>query len=91
MLETCLNVHNASTAKSKQFPTLSIYNLKPRQFIRSHDVCESVLYGLPNLLKPATCWKLEWEELEKNQSYFMGVNAYLEKEVSKFNSHNLLL
>ncbi|XP_047134903.1 meiosis 1 arrest protein isoform X1 [Hydra vulgaris] len=80
MLETNLNVHNVLKAKSKQFSVWNTYNLKPKQLIKSSDVCESMLYGLPYLLKPSTCWKLEWDDLEKNQNNFIGVNAYLQKE-----------
>lgn len=33
-------------------------------------LCESVLYGLPLVIRPTTCWRLDWEELETNNNLF---------------------
>ncbi|KFV90656.1 Meiosis 1 arrest protein, partial [Eurypyga helias] len=38
--------------------------------LKSEGVCESVLYGLPFILKPTSCWQLDWDELEINQQRF---------------------
>ena len=46
------------------------------------SVCESVLYGLPHVLLPTTCWKLDWEVLESNQQYFNALCISLQERVS---------
>ncbi|NXK89140.1 M1AP protein, partial [Formicarius rufipectus] len=38
--------------------------------LKSEGVCESVLYGLPFIIKPTSCWQLDWDELETNQHSF---------------------
>ncbi|NXV82011.1 M1AP protein, partial [Atlantisia rogersi] len=38
--------------------------------LKSEGVCESVLYGLPFIIKPTSCWQLDWDELEINQHSF---------------------
>lgn len=76
-----ININNSLSAKSRQ-PGLAVYTLTPKMIVPSAEICESVLFGFPLILKPTTCWKLEWEELEQNQSYFSSLNAYLHKESS---------
>ena len=44
-------------------------------------VCESVLYGTPHILKPTTCWKLDWEELERNHHHFNALCQLLQNRV----------
>ncbi|XP_030048395.1 LOW QUALITY PROTEIN: meiosis 1 arrest protein [Microcaecilia unicolor] len=38
--------------------------------VKSNGVCESVLFGLPLIIKPTICWQLDWDELETNQQNF---------------------
>lgn len=38
--------------------------------LRADGVCESVLYGLPLVLLPTTCWQLDWDEMEANNNLF---------------------
>jgi len=38
--------------------------------LRADGVCESVLYGLPLVLRPTTCWQLDWDEMETNHNLF---------------------
>lgn len=38
--------------------------------LRADGVCESVLYGLPLVIRPTTCWQLDWDEMENNQNLF---------------------
>lgn len=33
-------------------------------------MCESVLYGLPLVIRPTTCWQLDWDEIETNHNLF---------------------
>ncbi|XP_008285105.1 meiosis 1 arrest protein [Stegastes partitus] len=44
--------------------------LKVIKALRADGVCESVLYGLPLVLRPTTCWQLDWDEMETNHSLF---------------------
>ncbi|CAL8376772.1 unnamed protein product [Gadus morhua 'NCC'] len=38
--------------------------------LRMEGVCESVMYGLPMVLRPTSCWQLDWDELESNHDLF---------------------
>ncbi|NXW86896.1 M1AP protein, partial [Alopecoenas beccarii] len=38
--------------------------------LKAEGVCESVLYGLPFIIRPTSCWQLDWDELEMNQHSF---------------------
>lgn len=41
-----------------------------RRALKAEGVCESVLYGLPFIIRPTSCWQLDWDELETNQHSF---------------------
>ncbi|XP_066536895.1 meiosis 1 arrest protein isoform X2 [Hoplias malabaricus] len=38
--------------------------------LRADGVCQSVLYGLPLIVRPTTCWQLDWDEMESNHQTF---------------------
>ncbi|CAL8241694.1 unnamed protein product [Merluccius merluccius] len=38
--------------------------------LRVEGVCESVLYGLPLVVRPTTCWQLDWDDMESNHNLF---------------------
>lgn len=38
--------------------------------LRADGVCESVLYGLPLVIRSTTCWQLDWDEMETNYNLF---------------------
>uniref|UniRef100_A0A3P8TUA4 Meiosis 1 associated protein n=1 Tax=Amphiprion percula TaxID=161767 RepID=A0A3P8TUA4_AMPPE len=44
--------------------------LKAIKVLRADGVCESVLYGLPLVIRPTTCWQLDWDEMETNHGLF---------------------
>ncbi|XP_068163739.1 meiosis 1 arrest protein [Antennarius striatus] len=44
--------------------------LKVIKTLRADGVCESVLYGLPLVICPTTCWQLDWDEMESNHNLF---------------------
>ncbi|KAM6909371.1 meiosis 1 arrest protein [Xenentodon cancila] len=44
--------------------------LRVIKVLHADGVCESVLYGLPLLIRPTTCWQLDWDEMESNHSLF---------------------
>lgn len=41
--------------------------------LHADGVCESVLYGLPLLICPTTCWQLDWDEMETNHNLFQAL------------------
>ncbi|XP_060239484.1 meiosis 1 arrest protein [Meriones unguiculatus] len=48
----------------------SPYKLQVIKALTSSGVCESLTYGLPFILRPTSCWQLDWDELETNQQHF---------------------
>ncbi|XP_076990796.1 meiosis 1 arrest protein isoform X3 [Tamandua tetradactyla] len=48
----------------------SCYKLRVIKALKSSGVCESLTYGLPFILRPTSCWQLDWDELETNQQHF---------------------
>uniref|UniRef100_A0A3B4VGH6 Meiosis 1 associated protein n=1 Tax=Seriola dumerili TaxID=41447 RepID=A0A3B4VGH6_SERDU len=44
--------------------------LKVIKVLHADGVCESVLYGLPLVIRPTTCWQLDWDEMEANHNLF---------------------
>ncbi|XP_029814276.1 meiosis 1 arrest protein isoform X2 [Manacus vitellinus] len=52
------------------WPAPGLHKLQVVKALKSEGVCESVLYGLPFIIKPTSCWQLDWDELETNQHSF---------------------
>ncbi|XP_061144018.1 meiosis 1 arrest protein [Syngnathus typhle] len=46
--------------------------------LRSGGVCQSMLYGLPLVVTPTTCWRLNWDEMESNRHAFQALNRTLQ-------------
>ncbi|XP_072574697.1 meiosis 1 arrest protein isoform X3 [Paramormyrops kingsleyae] len=38
--------------------------------LKSEGVCQSVLYGLPLIIRPTSCCHLDWDEMEMNHHHF---------------------
>nr|XP_022294967.1 meiosis 1 arrest protein-like [Crassostrea virginica] len=83
-------VHSDS-ASMKTFPTPSkaagmcipVHRILITDMIPVQNLCESVVFGVPMIVHATSCWKLEWEELEKNQQQFKAVCYILmEKEMA---------
>ncbi|CAM2113787.1 unnamed protein product [Caretta caretta] len=51
-------------------PATTLYKLRVIKALKAEGVCESVLFGLPFIIKPTSCWQLDWDELEMNQHNF---------------------
>lgn len=62
-------------------PSVPVYKLQAMALVAAEGVCESVLLGLPQVLTPTACWKLDWEELETNQQLFTALCQYLTDKV----------
>uniref|UniRef100_A0A8B9PT30 Meiosis 1 associated protein n=1 Tax=Apteryx owenii TaxID=8824 RepID=A0A8B9PT30_APTOW len=59
-----------SLCQMAAWPATALYKLRVVKALKSEGVCESVLYGLPFIIKPTSCWQLDWDELETNQHSF---------------------
>ncbi|XP_042584292.1 meiosis 1 arrest protein [Cyprinus carpio] len=60
-----------------QPPNKSLANQNPSpqslrvvKVLHAGGVCQSVLYGLPLIIRPTSCWQLDWDEMETNQQTF---------------------
>ncbi|XP_069845169.1 meiosis 1 arrest protein [Dipodomys merriami] len=59
----------------------SHYKLQVIKALKSSGLCESLTYGLPFILKPTSCWQLDWDELETNQQHFHALcHSLLKRE-----------
>ncbi|KAM7079120.1 meiosis 1 arrest protein [Molossus nigricans] len=62
-------------------PSGSYYKLRVIKALKSSGICESVIYGLPFILRPTSCWQLDWDELETNQQHFHALcHSLLKRE-----------
>ncbi|XP_029862294.1 meiosis 1 arrest protein isoform X2 [Aquila chrysaetos chrysaetos] len=59
-----------SPCQMAAWPATVLYKLQVVKALKSEGVCESVVYGLPFIIKPTSCWQLDWDELEINQHSF---------------------
>ncbi|NXE84903.1 M1AP protein, partial [Cochlearius cochlearius] len=59
-----------SPCQMAAWPATVLHKLRVVKALKSEGVCESVLYGLPFIIKPTSCWQLDWDELEINQHSF---------------------
>ncbi|XP_030578582.1 meiosis 1 arrest protein [Archocentrus centrarchus] len=66
--ETIRDFLPGTKGSAKQSPALQ--TLKAIKVLHADGVCESVLYGLPLVIRPTTCWQLDWDEMETNQNLF---------------------
>ncbi|XP_038649090.1 meiosis 1 arrest protein isoform X5 [Scyliorhinus canicula] len=55
------------------------HKLQVIKALKSDGVCESVFYGLPIIIRPTNCWKLDWDELETNHQSFHALCHTLKK------------
>ncbi|XP_044934996.1 meiosis 1 arrest protein isoform X4 [Mustela putorius furo] len=59
----------------------SPYKLRVIKALNSSGICESLIYGLPFILRPTSCWQLDWDELETNQQHFHALcHSLLKRE-----------
>ncbi|XP_039096072.1 meiosis 1 arrest protein [Hyaena hyaena] len=59
----------------------SRYKLRVIKALNSSGICESLTYGLPFILRPTSCWQLDWDELETNQQRFHALcHSLLKRE-----------
>lgn len=69
------------SATMKTFPSTSkavgmsipIYKIKILGLLSSQDLCDSIVYGMPMIALATNCWKIDWDDLEKNQQLFKAL------------------
>ncbi|CAG2245782.1 unnamed protein product [Mytilus edulis] len=69
------------SATMKTFPSTSkalgmsipIYRIKILGLLSSQDLCDSIVYGMPMIALATNCWKIDWDDLEKNQQLFKAL------------------
>ncbi|XP_021564487.1 meiosis 1 arrest protein [Carlito syrichta] len=62
--------HFSTLYQMASLSSASRYTLQVIKALKSSGVCESLTYGLPFILRPTSCWRLDWDELETNQQHF---------------------
>ncbi|KAL2079470.1 hypothetical protein ACEWY4_025214 [Coilia grayii] len=72
--ESVQNFHPPTKAPANHnAPPLPPQRLRVIKTLQADGVCESVLYGLPLVIRPTTCWQLDWDEIETNQQLFQAL------------------
>ncbi|XP_046367689.2 meiosis 1 arrest protein-like isoform X1 [Haliotis rufescens] len=69
----------ASTSKAAGI-TVPVHSIYITALIHTAAVCESVIFGLPLMVQPTSCWKVDWDDLEKNQQNFKALCHLLHKK-----------
>ena len=73
----CTNPQNTFSYKQYNTQLVQTVELDSVCVLKETGVCESVLFGTPKILKPTSYWKLDWEDLEKNQERFHATSLSL--------------
>ncbi|XP_053384829.1 meiosis 1 arrest protein-like [Mercenaria mercenaria] len=71
-------LHCDSSAMKMVFPSTSkamgmsvpIYKLQITGLVPLTTICDSLVFGMPMIAQPTSCWKIDWDDLEKNQQLF---------------------
>ncbi|XP_067877714.1 meiosis 1 arrest protein [Heterodontus francisci] len=74
--ESLRDLQNTNKATN---PGILQHKLQVIKALKSDGVCESVFYGLPLIIRPTNCWKLDWDELETNHQNFHALCHTLKK------------
>nr|XP_056711884.1 meiosis 1 arrest protein [Euleptes europaea] len=49
------------------------HRLRVVRALKAEGLCASVLFGCPLIIRPTSCWQLNWDELEANQHSFQAL------------------
>ncbi|XP_046367691.2 meiosis 1 arrest protein-like isoform X3 [Haliotis rufescens] len=79
----------ASTSKAAGI-TVPVHSIYITALIHTAAVCESVIFGLPLMVQPTSCWKVDWDDLEKNQQNFKALCHLLHKKIDVLETFNPL-
>ncbi|XP_014670118.1 PREDICTED: meiosis 1 arrest protein-like [Priapulus caudatus] len=78
--ETPLRSLPSSCSARPSAPYLPVRTLRALSLIKQDGLCESVLYGLPLIVKATSCWKMDWDDLEDNQQTFNAFCCLLKEK-----------
>ncbi|GFY49560.1 meiosis 1 arrest protein [Trichonephila inaurata madagascariensis] len=56
-----------------------VYTLEAISVVKKEGLCESLLFGHPIVASATRCWKIDWDELERNQLQFTALVQHLSK------------
>ncbi|XP_041367802.1 meiosis 1 arrest protein-like isoform X2 [Gigantopelta aegis] len=81
-------LHPRSASCKTVFPSNSkavgmvvpLHRIKISAMIPFSSLCESVIFGMPMVVTPTKCWKVDWDELEKNEQLFKALCHQLIKK-----------
>ncbi|XP_013421029.1 meiosis 1 arrest protein [Lingula anatina] len=68
------------TVKKGQNTVVPVHRLLVKNLLPANSICESVVYGYPQVMRPTTCWKIDWDELEMNQQLFQAMCSLLQEK-----------
>ncbi|GIX88107.1 meiosis 1 arrest protein [Caerostris darwini] len=54
-----------------------VYTMEAVSVIRREGLCESLIFGHPFVAIATRCWKIDWDELERNEQQFTAIVEYL--------------
>ncbi|XP_055901200.1 meiosis 1 arrest protein-like isoform X3 [Biomphalaria glabrata] len=75
--------HVYPTASKAVSMTVPVKHLKAVGCIPLSKLCDSAVFGLSLIVLPTSCWKLDWEEIERNHSHYTCLcNELLTKDVA---------
>ncbi|XP_071809144.1 meiosis 1 arrest protein-like isoform X1 [Asterias amurensis] len=74
---------NQPATSKNSSSTVPIITLSAVEMAKVTGICDSIVFGTPLLVRPTSCWKLDWDELESNQQHFQALCHVLhEKNVA---------
>ncbi|KAH3752614.1 meiosis 1 arrest protein-like [Dreissena polymorpha] len=81
-------IHADSSSMKMVFPSTSkamgisvpIYQLQVTSLVPVTAVCDSIVFDMPLVAKATACWKMEWDDLEKNHQLLIALCQALGKE-----------
>ncbi|KAL5007839.1 hypothetical protein ScPMuIL_016645 [Solemya velum] len=68
-----------STSKAMGM-TIPLYKLRVMNLLPSSSLCDSVVFGMPMVAQATSCWKVDWDDLERNQQVFNALCRLLIKK-----------
>ncbi|XP_071956022.1 meiosis 1 arrest protein-like [Antedon mediterranea] len=73
-------LNSFTSGSKKQSASVSVMQLTAIKLVRANGLCESIVFGMPFVLQPTLCWKLDWEELDTNQQHFAALCQHLHEK-----------
>ncbi|XP_052800879.1 meiosis 1 arrest protein-like [Mya arenaria] len=79
------SLHADSSLMKVVFPSTSkavglkipVHRLKVQAILPVSHICDSVVFGMPMIANATSCWRIDWDELERNQQLFYTLSHTL--------------